>query len=47
MPLLMEMVANINHSVKNLDRLICKEKSYDIIQLKYQLHQNIPLLNKD
>ncbi len=47
MSLSLEMMAIIDHSTKDLDWLIHKEKTYNIIQLEHELHKNVPLLNKD
>jgi len=44
MPLLSDDISNINN---NLDQLIWKERSYDIIQLEDELYQNVLLLNED
>ncbi|CAB4425285.1 unnamed protein product [Rhizophagus irregularis] len=37
----------INRSGDELDQLIREERSYSIIQLENELHQNVPLLNND
>ncbi|CAG8748663.1 4832_t:CDS:2, partial [Rhizophagus irregularis] len=37
----------IDKSGDELDQLICEERSYSIIQLENELHQNVPLLNND
>ena len=39
--------ANIDYNTQDLDRLICEERSYNTIQLKRELDQNISLLNED
>ncbi len=45
--LLSEIVTTIDHSTEDLDQLIYEEKIYDIIQLEYELHKNVLLLNKN
>ncbi len=39
--------ANIDYNTQDLDRLIREERSYNTIQLKRELDQNVPLLNED
>ena len=36
-----------DRNTQDLDQLIREERSYDITQLQTELHQNLPLLNKD
>ncbi len=40
-------LANIDYNTQDLDRLIHKERSYNTIQLKCELDQNVLLLNED
>ncbi len=47
MPILSETLTDIDCNTKDFDQLIQKKRSYDINQLKYQLDQNISLLNED
>ena len=47
MPIPPPRTLNINDSGEDLDQLIREERSYNVTQLQNELHQNIPLLNKD
>ncbi len=47
MPLPLKTLTDIDHNTEDFDQLIQKERSYDIVQLKHQLNQDVPLLNKD
>ena len=47
MPLPSEKVTSINNRDEDLNQLIQEERSYNGIELEKELHQNVPLLNKD
>jgi hypothetical protein len=47
MPVPPPRTLNTDVNGEDLDQLICKERSYDIMQLQDEFRLNVPLLNND